>query len=167
MDPYSLMASFSRRLELVRCFVPGRPISQGSKTLYGPPGKQYMAESNAAQLMKWRRWVNLQCMKSYADHLKDENVNQSIAAVKVRLGYHLHVDFQFHEPLKPPTHYPLFLSDPDLDKLLRAVGDALTTLPKKKQVGVWADDAAVCGISGTKRYATEEGAHVTVWMVTP
>jgi len=170
MDTMSLISSFSHRLELVRCVVPGRAVSQGSKDIYTKGGRSWMVETNAAKLNVWRNFVNAVCMKSYDDHLKDENVHQSIASVKGRLGFHLHVDFVFHEPTKKPAWFPLYLSAPDADKLFRAIGDALTDTtwrPRGGHRGVWPDDAAVCAGSFTKRYGPCDQAAITVWLVTP
>lgn len=59
-------------------------------------------------------------------------------------------------PKRPPT--PPHTSKPDTDKLLRAVGDALTGV-------VWRDDSQVVDLHGTKRYAEldeQPGAHIRV-----
>lgn len=167
MEPISLVRPFSQRTQIVDVWVPGRPVSQGSKTMYNANGRSWMAESNAGALTKWRTWVNRVVMQDYAARLKDVSVPSLQPDVKSRLGFHLHGDFVFNSPAKRPSWWPLFLSAPDLDKCLRAVGDALTTLPKKKQVGLWDDDAAVCGISGTKSYGESAGCQVKVWIVRP
>jgi Holliday junction resolvase RusA-like endonuclease len=45
---------------------------------------------------------------------------------------------------------------PDLDKLCRAVADAIT------DAGLWADDAQVVSLVAAKRYSSPPGVHITI-----
>jgi Holliday junction resolvase RusA-like endonuclease len=60
------------------------------------------------------------------------------------------VAFYLPRPVSAPKRVKLPSKLPDLDKLIRAVGDALTT------AGVWKDDSRVVSISAHKVYAASE-----------
>lgn len=66
------------------------------------------------------------------------------------------ITFFIPHPKTVKRHMPTV--PPDIDKLCRAVLDALT------DAGVWADDSQVVDLGATKVYATGHhiGAHITV-----
>lgn len=126
---------------IINVTVPGKPVQQGSKnvTRYG---KVYEA---AKGLPAWRRAVVNACEPLLREY--DELPIESRDAVTLR------VDFYFNPPKKPTYSYP---PRPDLDKLIRAIGDALTIS------GVIRDDAQITRIDSTKSYAYDgfEGAFI-------
>lgn len=132
----------------VRFYVPGLPIAQGSKvrTNYG------MRESNDKKLKPWRATI------------------ATIAAREVGEIFHnpVTVMLKFTFP-RPKAHYgsgrnaatvklsaPHFHTvKPDIDKLQRAVFDALTSI-------VWRDDSQVCVVRAEKVYGDAAGVEITI-----
>lgn len=133
----------------VRFFVPGLPIAQGSKRHVG---HGIMVEMSK-KLPAWRNDVRLAGIEAMGQRppLAD--------------AVFLHLTFVFPRPkahfgtgrnagqLKPtaPVHVT---KAPDLDKLVRAVGDALTGI-------VWRDDAQVAVLEAHKVF----GIHPQVQLV--
>lgn len=118
-------------------FVPGRPVSQGSKRHVGN-GK--MVEQSKG-LEPWResiRWAAIQAGRSGPVGL----LRDPKTAVVVRLW------FVMPRPVSTPKRStPPAVKKPDLDKLVRAVCDALTS------AGTWKDDSQVVELFATKRLA--------------
>lgn len=134
--------------------VDGLPIPQGSKTVgHTTGGTSFVREGNRAALMPWRSAISTRAREAME--------GRAPFAGPVRLD----VDFAFP---RPKSHYrtgkragELKLSAPtwstprpDLDKLLRALGDALTGV-------VVRDDAQVVSVEASKRYGSP-GAWVSV-----
>jgi crossover junction endodeoxyribonuclease RusA len=112
-------------------FVTGDPAPQGSKRHVG---NGVMVESSK-RLRPWRQDVR--------EALLDENGSPRLAlAGPVSVG----LMFTLRRPKKPRFHVPGVV--PDLDKLVRAVLDALTS------AGVVEDDARVVHLGASKVYAT-------------
>jgi crossover junction endodeoxyribonuclease RusA len=113
-------------------FVPGAPKPQGSKTYYG---KGRPVES-CKDLPQWR-----QAVAFFAAQAKPALTPRPDAVV---------VAFEFVMPRPaylPKTRTPEHTKQPDLDKLVRAAGDALTGI-------LWEDDAQIARYSAcSKRYA--------------
>ena len=165
MTELPVIPSFGKGDLVAEFWASGRPVSQGSKTMYTRNGKSWFAESNAAFLNKWRSWVTACTRRSWEGILKC--AKREIHAVLSeresngqRTGYWLEVDFVFHTPKSKPKWWPLYLSDPDGDKLFRAIGDAVT------KSEAWVDDNRCCVGRFTKSYGKEEGALVRLWEVT-
>lgn len=125
--------------------VPGRAVAQGSKNAFVVKNRAVMAESNK-KLKPWRDLVSLRCQEAM-----------------YREGYTLVggapmglvVVFRFP---RPKTHYrvggelrqtapTLMPIRPDLDKLVRAIGDALTGTIVK-------DDSQFAIITAMKSYVS-------------
>jgi crossover junction endodeoxyribonuclease RusA len=71
----------------------------------------------------------------------------------------IRVNVTFHMPQPKRPKYPLPGVKPDLDKLQRALGDALT------QSGLITDDSRITTWQTTKRYSHTPG--ITIWAITP
>jgi crossover junction endodeoxyribonuclease RusA len=133
----------------INFWVAGTPVQQGSKT----PGQRndgtLFVRENAAGLKPWRKAVAQAAVSAWSR--------------KAGLGspftddepLHLEVAFYFPE-LKTARDRIWKFTAPDLDKLLRAVGDAL------QQSGLIKDDARIVSVEATKRHAAEGGAYVRV-----
>lgn len=124
---------------MINFFVAGTPAGQGSKTFYG---KGRMAESSK-KLKPWRDEVTRVAKLHALDAPLDE-------PVKVTVTFWI---------LRPKT--PKFKDYPatpfDLDKLQRAVGDAL------QQSGLLKDDARIVTWNAKKRFTDDApGASITV-----
>ena len=125
----------------IEFFVPGLPIAQGSKRHVG---NGVMVES-AKGLKDWRHAIT---DTAWTYRLQQE---QWTGPVYVRLTFYFprpkshHVAGDPSRPVKPTAPgYPT--GRPDLDKLVRAVLDAMTA------ASVWRDDSQVVSIEAMKGY---------------
>ena len=119
-------------------FIEGRPAPQGSKS---PIGRGRFKESSD-YLAPWRATI--------VDQLTDDNGIPALRFAK-DVPVFVSLDFYLDRPkyLKPDQHKP-YTKTPDLDKLCRAVLDAL------KIAGVLHDDAQVDDLRATKAYANAD-----------
>lgn len=117
---------------LLDVFVPGRPAAQGSKRALGP-GR--MVESSK-YVGPWRERVTYTAMQARTGAVIDR-----LTPVRLVLL------FVTPRPTSAPKRStPPAIRQPDLDKCVRAVGDALTGV-------IYADDAQVTEIFASKRIA--------------
>jgi crossover junction endodeoxyribonuclease RusA len=113
--------------------VEGRPAPQGSKTAYVRGGRAVMVESSK-YLPEWRSAVMLAANVA---------LNASMDVTPFTEPVKLDVSFFIERPNKSKyVDYPG--GKPDLDHLVRAVGDSLT------QAGVLADDSLIVEIVARK-----------------
>lgn len=128
---------------MIRLNVIGRPTPQGSKRVFN--GR--LVEAQSANLKKWRKAIEEAC-QPHADR------NIHLGPVK------LEVDFYLERPKTvKPEKRPKPIVPPDLDKLLRGVGDGIG------QSGmIWGDDSQVVEIVARKHYADERepGAEIVI-----
>lgn len=131
-------------MSAVTFFVAGVPIPQGSKTGFSPKGtnRVTMTDANAKKLKPWRKEVTRVARASWLDRA------QLLGAVR------LDVVFVFERPASVKRRFPSIA--PDLDKLVRAIGDGIT------DAGVWKDDGQVIRIVTEKVYGSAPGVHVSV-----
>lgn len=123
---------------IIDIFIPGKPAPQGSKRHVGH-GR--MVESSKA-VGPWResiRWALARAPR----FPEGAPVRADLLFVMPRPG---------STPRKGPRSTPPAIRKPDLDKLARAVLDAVTS------AGVWADDSCVTHLSARKRLARPEEA---------
>jgi crossover junction endodeoxyribonuclease RusA len=125
------------KMERLEFYVPGVPVPQGSKRHVGG-GR--MIEANK-RLPKWRLDVKNVAREARAGR-------QFVGAVALLL------DFDMPRPKSVKRLRPHVR--PDLDKLVRAIGDALTL------AGVWEDDGQVVVLHAQKRYAEQPGVRIVV-----
>lgn len=131
-------------------FVPGRVAPQGSKRYVGgnkASGGRFIEASK--YLPAWRSAVT-------------ESAKQAIAAhdwVTVDGPVEMTITFYIDRPASiSEKKRPLPIVPPDIDKLCRAILDALTN------AGVYGDDGQVVKLHASKVYActTQAGAHITI-----
>ena len=124
----------------------GDPAPQGSKTGRVINGKAIMWESSK-KLPGWRESVVMAAKVS----LMENNNMQILGPVT------LHCTFYIPKPKSVTRKYPNVA--PDLDKLLRGIGDALQI------AGVISNDAQIVSIDAHKVYAeTPADNGVEVWL---
>ena len=129
-------------------FGPGIPQPQGSKRGFvSANGKVSMVES-AAGVKPWRSDVKVFA----ADAMRGKPLVTGPAF--------LHCHFVMKRPVSTPKTKPTprATKKPDLDKLLRAIGDALKGT-------VYAEDSLIVEMIGTKRIAEDgeqPGVHINV-----
>ena len=125
-------------------FVSGLPISQGSMRAWVVGGKAFTVHAKSEKLAVWRNQI--------ADAVRGKTIPDSWL-----LGAAIQIDIKFILP-RPKTLprkivYPV--KRPDLDKLIRAVFDALS----KK---VYQDDSQVVKLTARKSYGITPGVSITV-----
>ena len=153
--PYCGMTSFGFR-------VYGTPVPQGSKIpgVSSKTGKMFVREQGGKNLKTWREDVKQAALAARGAGLSD-GVESAPHIATFAGPIRLHVDFYMPRPASvSPRKRPYPTVAPDLDKLVRGVGDAL------KAAGVYADDAQICLIHAAKRYANDSPAGVAgAWIV--
>lgn len=128
---------------MVNFFVEGVPVPQGSKVCKCLQGRAIMWEANS-KLKAWRDTVTAQAqIEMLARGL--ETITEPVNIV---------LSFVFEQP--KTTNRLLPSVKPDLDKLIRAVGDALT------KSGIYKDDALVVFISASKSYGEKPGCEIII-----
>jgi len=119
-------------------------VPQGSKNAYVRGGRAVLVDANP-QLKAWRAQVRA----AAAAAVEDAGWETLDEPCRVHLG------FTMPAPKRPRWDVPAV--KPDLDKLTRAVFDALT------DAGVWKDDSRVVSMEVTKKYEDDE-AVPGVWV---
>lgn len=125
---------------MIHAFIPGTPVPQGSVNVY-----RGRIVGVTPKLREWRLKIRAATMARHAGPPLDGPICVSLV-------------FQLAPPKKP--RWPLPAVKPDLDKLVRAVLDSLSTT--KLLRGVITDDARVVSITATKTYHGKPGVMVTI-----
>jgi len=119
---------------------PGQPVPQGSVRGFVAGGRAIITSDNS-KLRPWRdtvTWAARDVLRGHSER----------ASFPITGPVQLVLSFWMHRPKnRPKTVDVLPLVPPDLDKLIRAVGDSLVN------AGVIRDDSQVVSITTTKRYA--------------
>lgn len=136
-------------------FIAGIPQQQGSKRIVRTGDGRHRPVEDNKKLAPWRR----DAIATIGDAMSGQA--PFLGAVEVI------ADFRFQRPaghygsgrnatmLKPGA--PRFrTSEPDLDKLLRALFDAIT------QAGAWRDDKLAVKVHGMKTYADRPGVRFSI-----
>ena len=147
---------------MARAFtVPGKPVPQGSMKAFAgrgaAAGKAFTTSSNAGPLAKYRADIQNRYGHDYGMETPYSGPIE------------LYVSFYFK---RPASHYNSagelkgtkysapaarwVTKKPDLDKLLRAVGDALTHY-------AFVDDSQVVSINATMQWASHDGTHIRIF----
>jgi len=134
----------------------GIPVPQGSKTIRTnlSTGGAYIHESNRETLGPWRATVAAEAHRHIDERCPLTGpVRLSVVFTFPRPRSHYRAGRHQHE-LKPGA--PVYCATrPDLDKLLRAIGDALVA------GGVLRDDSSIAELVARKRYGSP-AAHIVV-----
>ena len=136
-------------------FVPGVPISQGSKRGFiirpklGKP-RVVLAESSAKRLGPWRSVVTLAARQALAGN----TVAMHGQACRLTLS------FVFPRPKSTPKRILHHVTKPDLDKCTRALHDALEGV-------LYLRDSQIVEEAIRKAYGDAPGVHVTFEVMQP
>ena len=127
----------------IRFWVPGVPVAQGSKVAgVTKLGKPYLRDVKPGKLRAWRQAV-------------------AVAAITEKFGYPgleggpVYLFLEFHMPRGKTVKRDVPCVTPDLDKLQRAVLDALTGVAYK-------DDGQVVHVTASKVYEGYKGPGVVI-----
>ena len=140
-----------------RFFVPGTPTPKGSWSAIWNPHVQRGRHKGGCILVA----QNSTAAKAWAKAIK---VLARAAKLPREMSGPVGIDILFWLHRAEATNIDWRFRDitPDVDKLERAVLDALTGI-------AWADDRQVCDAHAIKRYVTEDletGADITIWPMT-
>jgi crossover junction endodeoxyribonuclease RusA len=117
----------------------GKPVTQGSKVRT----RWSMRDDNAERLRPWREAVKQAALDALA------------GAYRLEGPVAVDVLFTFNPPKSAPKSrpcWPITRSSGDVDKLQRAIFDALT------DAGVWRDDSQVVDVRARKVHVGDDGA---------
>lgn len=121
----------------------GTPKPQGSKRAYIRGGRPILTESAGAPLRDWRTDVQ---QAAITHHIGDPYTGPLT----------VFLEFSLTRPKSHPKTKPTYpTSRPDIDKLSRAVLDALTHI-------VFKDDSQVTSLSAVKRWGDPPGVRIIV-----
>jgi crossover junction endodeoxyribonuclease RusA len=136
-------------MTVLKFMVPGKPAPQGSKSFKGYRGGRPILVESCRELGPWRDRIALVAH----DVMRTDGVTQMLGAVIVTLSFTLP-----RPKSTPKLRTPPAVKRPDIDKLSRAVLDALTHV-------VLLDDSQVVELHATKRIAEigeTTGVEITV-----
>lgn len=132
-------------------FVPGEPITEGSTKAFASGQRVVVTHDRGPELDQWRikvaRAAEAAAEAAYWEPRYDGPVE-------------VWAEFRLPRPKSVPKSRKHAQTKPDLDKLQRAIGDALSPY---KRPGVLRDDSRIVGWSAVKLYADD--AHPTGVMV--
>ena len=135
---------------MIHFIVTGKPMPQGSKVLQSVGGKTWLREANS-EVYAWRDRIRSAArLAMKASEIGDGVVFDTAVAVQIT--------FWFKRPKTVSKNRAYPNVKPDIDKLSRAVLDALTGV-------VYSDDGRVVDLMARKAYAHEnitDGISVTV-----
>lgn len=122
-------------------FIPGHPRPKGSL--------RHIGKGRLIEQTDVKHWMNQ--IRTNTNH--PTQYNGPLA---------LDLNFIFPRPKTVTRTYPHVRSVGDIDKLCRAVLDALQTNKKQGTQGLYDDDAQVVTLTASKEYGDEPGVHITL-----
>lgn len=128
----------------------GVPVPQGSHRAFNRGGRVVVTHTNSAKLTEWRDTVREAAVRAASEQgweVADYPIGVSLA-------------FRMPKPAKPKHDVPAVR--PDLDKLTRAVFDALTD---GKEPGVIKDDSLIVNMMASEEYNRHPGVTVTIYPI--
>lgn len=138
-------------MTLLDCTVEGQAVPQGSLTSYLHPRSGRVVTPQKEAVRVWRDTVATVARAHYRGDPTPDPVSVHLAFALARPRSHYGTGRNSGQ-LKPSA--PAWcVGPPDLDKLTRAIGDALTGI-------VWRDDAQIVDLNAAKAWTDEP--HVTI-----
>jgi crossover junction endodeoxyribonuclease RusA len=136
---------------VIHFFVPGVPVPQGSKSV---SRSGHLYDVNAKQLKAWRKKIAEVIAESGLGESIDTPMSMSVTFCFERPKSHFNKSGLTKNAPRKHT------SKPDLDKLIRALGDGIAT-----DAQLLKDDSYIVSVNAEKRYcvgAEQPGAMVTL-----
>lgn len=129
----------------VQFTVPGIPVPQGSLRAFRGAGRHPIITSDNKRTRPWKLHVTVLAREALAG--KSFCRDQAVA---------VHIDFVMPRPPSAPRRRELPITKPDVDKLVRAILDALT------DAGAWEDDCQVVSVQAKKDYGPQPQAIISL-----
>lgn len=143
-DVFSMLLSENMKEDDIEFFVAGTPQPKGSMRGFVKKGKVIITSANK-KLKGWERSIK----DVWHDALREKkNGWKKDGAYKVVLIFSM-------RPPKGRKHLEKHIIRPDVDKLARAVLDALTE-------EAWDDDSRVVCVNAAKRFSTPQGVYIYI-----
>ena len=124
-------------------FVPGEPITEGSTRAFASGQRVVVAHDRGPELDAWRIKVA---------HAAEAAAPAAYWETRYDGPVEVWAEFRLPRPKSAPKSRKHAQTKPDLDKLQRAIGDALAPY---KRPGVLRDDSRIVAWSAVKRYADD------------
>ncbi|MCD4549692.1 RusA family crossover junction endodeoxyribonuclease [Schaalia sp. lx-260] len=134
---------------LGRVWVAGVPVPQGSMKVFTGSSRPVMVHHKGAELKAWRTKVAFEVTRAAQSKGWELPLDEPVS-----------IDVSFHLPRPTRARFDRPATKPDLDKLMRAIGDALTVTGN-----VIKDDSRIVRWIGSKHYAgvSMEGVSISVF----
>lgn len=137
----------------IEFFVAGDPVPQGStRAFYIKKQERVVTTHTNANTDAWRNRIATEAQRA------NEMRSTPFYSDDRHLGYEVTLDFVFNRPKSVPKKWRMNTKRPDLDKLVRAALDGITSV-------LIPDDAQVVRISAGKCYGGSDrlpGLHISV-----
>jgi len=134
-------------------WVPGRPVPQGSKRpIRTKSGRMIVLDSSGERLTSWRDWLAHSVLA-----VLPPPWSPCARAIRVQADFDMErpkAHYRHNGAVKPSAP-AAHCQRPDIDKLSRALLDALTGI-------VWLDDSQVDALIVRKRWARDPGVHLAI-----
>lgn len=127
-----------------------KPVPQGSFIARVVKGMAFVTPDNAGDLNRYRKLVETHAKQAMAKRYGQPTLFAKTVAMELELIFTI----ERPKSVKPGKR-PMPVVKPDLDKLIRSIGDALTE-------AVYEDDSQIVSILARKRYGHEEGVRIIV-----
>ena len=124
-------------------FVPGEPITEGSTRAFASGQRVVVTHDRGPELTAWRIKVA---------HAAEAAAEAAYWEPRYDGPVEVWAEFRLPRPKSAPKSRKHAQTKPDLDKLQRAIGDALAPY---KRPGVLRDDSRIVAWSAVKRYADD------------
>lgn len=124
-------------------FVPGEPITEGSTRAFASGQRVVVTHDRGPELAAWRIKVA---------HAAEAAAEAAYWEPRYDGPVEVWAEFRLPRPKSAPKSRKHAQTKPDLDKLQRAIGDALAPY---KRPGVLRDDSRIVAWSAVKRYADD------------
>jgi crossover junction endodeoxyribonuclease RusA len=138
-------------MKTIKLVVYGLPVAQGSKRAFWKQGmKRAVITEDNSRVMPWRQEIKVGAMEQMRAHKLELSLEDVPCVVQCM--------FYFQRPKSLKAAITQKTTKPDVDKLARAVLDALTG-------AVFADDGQVTELRSAKLFGTPPRAEITVLLL--
>lgn len=128
----------------IRFWASGTPVPQGSKSIW----RGRVMDSKKTELDRWRRTVRMVALRARTRHGLGAPMD---GPLKVWAAFYV------QRPKRPRWWFPALMGTGDIDKLTRALLDALSETRDER--GLIQDDARVVQLDISKHYALDPADH--------